>query len=129
MKTIQTLLIVLMTSHYVDAQVINIVEHEWEADLKVYFTSLEWNADAIVFPTKSKHHARNLDGHWYINNRQSGRNNESINIYVVGKSALADLSVFLTDDERKIKIEGIYNEKIWGRKRKKKRDRKRRVSK
>ena len=118
-----------MTSYYVDAQVITIVEHEWEADLKVYFTSFEWNADAIVFPTKSIHHARNLDGHWYINNRQSGRNNESINIYVVGKSALADLSVFLTDDERKIKIEGIYNEKIWGRKRKKKRDRKRRVSK
>jgi len=104
--------------------VITIVEHEWEADLKVYFTSFEWNADAIVFPTKSIHHARNLDGHWYINNRQSGRNNESINIYVVGKSALADLSVFLTDDERKIKIEGIYNEKIWGRKRKKKRNRK-----
>jgi len=106
MKTIKTLLIVLMTSYYVDAQVITIVEHEWEADLKVYFTSFEWNADAIVFPTKSIHHARNLDGHWYINNRQSGRNNESINIYVVGKSALADLSVFLTDDERKIKIEG-----------------------
>jgi hypothetical protein len=72
------------------------------------------------FPTKSIHHARNLDGHWYINNRQFGRNNESINIYVVGKSALVDLSVFLTDDEQKIK--GIYNEKIWGRKRKKKRD-------
>jgi hypothetical protein len=33
---------------------------------------------------------------------------------------LVDLSVFLTDDEQKIK--GIYNEKIWGRKRKKKRD-------
>jgi hypothetical protein len=49
MKTIKTLLIVLMTSYYVDAQVITIVEHEWEADLKVYFTSFEWNADAIVF--------------------------------------------------------------------------------
>jgi len=30
-----------------------VVEHEWEADIKVFFTSLEWNVDVVVLPTKS----------------------------------------------------------------------------
>ena len=57
-------LIFFITTHFwLNAQVINVVEHEWEADIKVFFTSLEWNADVVVLPTKSLHHARSIEGH------------------------------------------------------------------
>ena len=110
-------LIFFITTHFwLNAQVINVVEHEWEADIKVFFTSLEWNADVVVLPTKSLHHARNIEGHWYIRNRQDGRDINSINIYLVNKAALSDLKVFLTDDESRINTENMYNEKFRRRK-------------
>ena len=110
-------LIFFITTHFwLNAQVINVVEHEWEADIKVFFTSLEWNADVVVLPTKSLHHARNIEGHWYIQNRQDGRDIDCINIYLVKKAALSDLKVFLTDDESRINTENMYNEKFRRRK-------------
>ncbi|MBT6366237.1 MAG: hypothetical protein HOJ68_08760 [Bacteroidetes bacterium] len=110
-------LIFFITTHlWLNAQVINVVEHEWEADIKVFFTSLEWNADVVVLPTKSLHHARNIEGHWYIRNRQDGRDINCINIYLVNKAALSDLKVFLTDDESRINTENMYNEKFRRRK-------------
>ena len=106
-------LIFFITTHFwLNAQVINVVEHEWEADIKVFFTSLEWNADVVVLPTKSLHHARNIEGHWYIRNSQDGRDINCINIYLVNKAALSDLKVFLTDDESRINTENMYNEKF-----------------
>ena len=110
-------LIFFITTHFwLNAQVISVVEHEWEADIKVFFTSLEWNADVVVLPTKSLHHARNIEGHWYIRNRQDGRDINCINIYLVNKAALSDLKVFLTDDESRINTENMYNEKFRRRK-------------
>ncbi|MDB2596919.1 DUF6150 family protein [Schleiferiaceae bacterium] len=110
-------LIFFITTHFwLNAQVINVVEHEWEADIKVFFTSLEWNADVVVLPTKSLHHARCIEGHWYIRNRQDGRDINCINIYLVNKAALSDLKVFLTDDESRINTENMYNEKFRRRK-------------
>ena len=110
-------LIFFITTHFwLNAQVINVVEHEWEADIKVFFTSLEWNADVVVLPTKSLHHARNIEGHWYILNRQDGRDINCINIYLVNKAALSDLKVFLTDDESRINTENMYTEKFRRRK-------------
>jgi hypothetical protein len=110
-------LIFFITTHFwLNAQVINVVEHEWEADIKVFFTSLEWNADVVVLPTKSLHHARNIEGHWYIRNRQDARDINCINIYLVNKAALSDLKVFLTDDESRINTENMYNEKFRRRK-------------
>ena len=110
-------LIFFITTHFwLNAQVINVVEHEWEADIKVFFTSLEWNADVVVLPTKSLHHARNIEGHWYIRNRQDGRDINCINIYLVNKAALSDLKVFLTDDESRINTENMYTEKFRRRK-------------
>ncbi|MDC0376944.1 DUF6150 family protein [Schleiferiaceae bacterium] len=109
-------LIFFITTHFsLNAQVINVVEHEWEADIKVFFTSLEWNADVVVLPTKSLHHARNIEGHWYIQNRQDGRDIDCINIYLVKKAALSDLKVFLTDDESRINTENMFNEKFGRR--------------
>jgi len=109
-------LIFFITTHFsLNAQVINVVEHEWEADIKVFFTSLEWNADVVVLPTKSLHHARNIEGHWYIQNRQDGRDIDCINVYLVKKAALSDLKVFLTDDESRINTENMYNEKFGRR--------------
>ena len=110
-------LIFFITTHFsLNAQVINVVEHEWEADIKVFFTSLEWNADVVVLPTKSLHHARNIEGHWYIRNSQDGRDINCINIYLVNKAALSDLKVFLTDDESRINTENMYTEKFRRRK-------------
>jgi len=111
----KTLIFFITTPFWLNAQVINVVEHEWEADIKVFFTSLEWNANVVVLPTKSIHHARNVEGHWYIRNSQDGRDIDCINIYLVNKAALSDLKVFLTDDESRINTENMYNENIGRR--------------
>jgi len=112
---LKTLIFFITTPFWLNAQVINVVEHEWEADIKVFFTSLEWNANVVVLPTKSIHHARNVEGHWYIRNRQDGRDIDCINIYLVNQAALSDLKVFLTDDESRINTENMYNENIGRR--------------
>ena len=108
------LLIFLTLPHcLVQAQVINIVENEWDADVNVFFTSLEWNADGIVYYTKSLHHARNVEGHWFIINSGERRRLDCINVYVVDKAGDADLKIYLSKDPSKIRLNQRYKSGAW----------------
>lgn len=115
------LLITLQCS--VNAQIINVVEREWDADFTVFFTSFEWNADVVVCRAKSEHHAQNMNGFWSLTEQRSGRNDDWMNIYIVNKAALADITVFFTDDESKINTKALYKTNL-NKQRKRKRRRK-----
>ena len=84
----------------VQAQVINIVENEWDADVNVFFTSLNGML-TVVYYTKSLHHARNVEGHWFIINSGERRRLDCINVYVVDKAGDADLKIYLSKDPSK----------------------------
>lgn len=117
---ILTLLITFQSS--VSAQIINVVEGEWDADFTVFFTSFEWNADVIVCRAKSAHHAQNMNGYWSLTGQRLERNDDWMNIYIVDKAALADIKVFFTDDESKINTNALYKTKLNKRRKRKRRD-------
>lgn len=107
-----SLLTFILLSSFTQAQIINVVENKSDADVIIFFTSFEWNADAVVYHTRSIHHARNMPGHWYI---ISGlrRRPDCINIFVVDNAGEANLNIFLSDDERKVKLNQRYKNGAW----------------
>lgn len=118
--SILALLITFQSS--VSAQIINVVEGEWDADFTVFFTSFEWNADVIVCRAKSAHNAQNMNGYWSLTGQRLERNDDWMNIYIVDKAALADIKVFFTDDESKINTNALYKTKLNKRRKRKRRD-------
>ena len=48
MNKLRILALLITFQSSVSAQIINVVEGEWDADFTVFFTSFEWNADVIV---------------------------------------------------------------------------------
>jgi len=107
------LILLVLTQCIAKAQVINIVENEWDADVNIYFTSLEWNADGVVLYTKSLHHARNVEGHWFLINSGERRRLDCINAYVVDKARYADLKIYLSKDPSKIRLNQRYRNGAW----------------
>ena len=107
-----SLLTFVLWSSLTQAQIINVVENKSDADVIIFFTSFEWNADGVVYHTRSIHHARNMPGHWYI---LSGlrRRPDCINIYVVDNAGEANLNIFLSDDEKKVKLNQRYKNGAW----------------
>jgi hypothetical protein len=106
------LLTFILFSSFARGQVINVVENKSDADVIVFFTSFEWNADAVVYHTRSVHHARNMEGHWYIISSLR-RRPDCINIFVVDHAADANLNIFLSDDESKVKLNQRYKNGAW----------------
>ena len=116
MHLLRILIFLILPHCLVQAQVINIVENEWDADVNVFFTSLEWNADGVVLQTKSLHHARNVEGHWFIINSEERRRLDCINVDVVDKAGDADLKIYLSKDPSKIRLNELYRNGAWKRK-------------
>ena len=108
MCILRILMFIVLPHCFVHGQIINIVENEWDSDVKVYFTSLEWNADGVVYKTPSRHHALNMPGHWFILRGWDGRCLDCINIYVVERAADAELKIYITKDESKVRLNDHY---------------------
>ena len=122
MNKLRILALLITFQSSVSAQIINVVEGEWDADFTVFFTSFEWNADVIVCRAKSAHHAQNMNGYWSLTRQRLERNYDLMNIYIVDKAALADIKVFFTDDESKINTNALYKTKLNKRRKRKRRD-------
>jgi|TARA_B110001452_G_scaffold143855_1_gene119636 hypothetical protein len=122
MNKLRILALLITFQSSVSAQIINVVEGEWDADFTVFFTSLEWNADVIVCRAKSAHHAQNMNGYWSLTEQRLERNDDWMNIYIVDKAAFADIKVFFTDDESKINTNALYKTKLNKRRKRKRRD-------
>ena len=119
MNKLRILALLITFQSSVSAQIINVVEGEWDADFTVFFTSFEWNADVIVCRAKSAHHAQNMNGYWSLTEQRLERNDDWMNIYIVDKAALADIKVFFTDDESKINTNALYKTKLNKRRKRK----------
>ncbi|MDA8994827.1 DUF6150 family protein [Schleiferiaceae bacterium] len=122
MNKLRILALLITFQSGVSAQIINVVEGEWDADFTVFFTSFEWNADVIVCRAKSAHHAQNMNGYWSLTEQRLERNDDWMNIYIVDKAAFADIKVFFTDDESKINTNALYKTKLNKRRKRKRRD-------
>ncbi|MDC0614449.1 DUF6150 family protein [Schleiferiaceae bacterium] len=122
MNKLRILALLITFQSSVSAQIINVVEGEWDADFTVFFTSFEWNADVIVCRAKSAHHAQNMNGYWSLTEQRLERNDDWMNIYIVDKAAFADIKVFFTDDESKINTNALYKTKLNKRRKRKRRD-------
>ena len=122
MNKLRILALLITFQSSVSAQIINVVEGEWDADFTVFFTSFEWNADVIVCRAKSAHHAQNMNGYWSLTRQRLERNDDWMNIYIVDKAALADIKVFFTDDESKINTNALYKTKLNKQRKRKRRD-------
>ena len=73
-----------------------IVEDDYRADLKVYFTESEIDADILVFLTPVKRFAKGRETIWYNTDKEYLA--ETL-IYPVEQPYLADISVCITDRE------------------------------
>lgn len=122
MNKLRILALLITFQSGVSAQIINVVEGEWDADFTVFFTSFEWNADVIVCRAKSAHHAQNMNGYWILTEQRLERNDDWMNIYIVDKAAFADIKVFFTDDESKINTNALYKTKLNKQRKRKRRD-------
>ena len=122
MNKLRILALLITFQSSVSAQIINVVEGEWDADFTVFFTSFEWNADVIVCRAKSAHHAQNMNGYWILTEQRLERNDDWMNIYIVDKAAFADIKVFFTDDESKINTNALYKTKLNKQRKRKRRD-------
>lgn len=122
MNKLRILALLITFQSGVSAQIINVVEGEWDADFTVFFTSFEWNADVIVCRAKSVHHAQNMNGYWSLTEQRLERNDDWMNIYIVDKAAFADIKVFFTDDESKINTNALYKTKLNKQRKRKRRD-------
>lgn len=97
-----------------NAQVINWVEHEWQADITVQIVKYEWEADVTICRTKSKSRATKPGIWWWDEDGEMGRNNSSDRLSVcrVSYGWQADYKVYLTTYEYNVKVTDEYLEEI-----------------
>ncbi len=97
-----------------NAQVINWVEHEWQADITVQIVKYEWEADVTICRTKSKNRATKPGIWWWDRDGEMGRDNSSDRLSVcrVSYGWQADYKVYLTTYEYNVKVTDEYLEEI-----------------
>lgn len=91
------------------AQVINWVEHEWQADIKVYLTDYKWSSDIVVYHTQNKYEAKSKLGWWYWDN--GGRydySSDKLNVYVVRFPFQADYKVYVGENKWDVRVTDKY---------------------
>ena len=106
----------LMLSNTGRAQVINWVRYEHQADIKVYFTGMKYEADVVVIQAQYKHQAKAKPGYWYWEERGvMGREYDSdrVNIFQVQYKWQADYVVFIGEYEHEIKVTTKYVNEVW----------------
>ena len=102
------LLLFTLTSN---AQVINYVDKEYNADFNVYFTKYKYGADIIIFRTKYKYESKTRPGYWFWrdDNRKEYDNNQ-INVFKVKYKYQSDYIVYISKYPYEIKLTSKYIE-------------------
>jgi hypothetical protein len=98
----------------VNAQVINWVEHEWQADITVQIVRYEWEADVTICKTKNKNRTTKPGVWWWDEDGELGRDYSSnrLNVCRVKYGWQADYKVYLTTYEYKVKVTNDYLNEI-----------------
>jgi len=73
-----------------------IVEHSFNADIKVYFTENKIESDLLVYVSCYPGRAKNRAEIWHYSNH---KNTRSTKIYPVPKAFMADISVCIVEEE------------------------------
>lgn len=93
----------------VNGQVINLVQYESQADIKVYLTNTNYTANIIVYKTTQKYEAQGKLGYWYWGNRGGDRlSKSSLNVFIVKYRYQADYSVYVTNKRHEVKLTNKY---------------------
>jgi len=98
------------------AQVIKWVEHEWQADIKVYLTDYKWSSDLVVYHTPYKHEAKQNKGWWYwgdggnmiMPRGEYDYSSDKLNVYVVAFPFQADYKVYITENKWDVRVTDKY---------------------
>jgi len=112
-KLLLILGLILFTSN-VKAQVINWVEHEWQADITVHLVRYKWEADLIICKTNQKYKTNKPGIWWWDENGENGRDYSSnrLNVCRVEHKWQADYTVYLSTHEYEIKLTDEYLNEI-----------------
>ena len=111
MKRLLLILGLVAFTSNVSGQVINFVEHEYQADINVYFTSYKYDADVVVYKTNHKYEAQSKPGYWYMGRGNDGDNRYSsdrLNVYVVKYRYQSDYKVYIGEYKYEIKLTDKY---------------------
>ena len=112
-KMIRLLFIIwgLLLVTNVNAQVINYVDKEYNADFNVYFTNYKHEADVIVFRTNHKHEAKTRPGYWFWRNDDGEEyDSDRVNIFQVEYKYQSDYVVYLGKHSHEVQVNWDYIE-------------------
>ena len=116
MRKLLLILGLLLSISKANGQVINWVNHEYQADIKVYFCQYKYEADVIIFKAKYKYQT-NKQGYWWWegDNDGGGRDYSSnrLNVCRVKYKYQADYVVYLTTHEWEIKLTDKYINEVY----------------
>ena len=118
MKKLLLILGLLLSISKANGQVINWVNYEYQADIKVYFCQYKYEADIIIFKAKYKYQS-DKQGYWWWegdnDGNDGGRNYSSnrLNVYRVKYKYQADYIVYLTTHEYEVKLTDKYINEIY----------------
>ena len=91
------------------AQVVNWVDNDYNADIKVYLTDYRYEADVVVFKTNYKYDAKVKPGQWWWEENPDGRYEyNKINVREVKYKYQADFIVYFTNYKSEIKLSQEY---------------------
>ena len=91
------------------AQVVNWVENDYNADLKIYFTNYKYEADVIAFKTPYKYEAQMKPGYWWWDeNLSNSYVYQKMNIKSIKYKYQADFIVYITTFKHEIKLSKEY---------------------
>ena len=92
-----------------NAQVINYVDKEYNADFNVYFTTYKHEADVIVWRTNYKHDSKTKPGYWFWRNDDGEEyDSDRVNIFQVEHKYQSDYVVYLSEYSHEVKVNGDY---------------------
>ena len=110
-KLLLILGLILFTSN-VKAQVINWVEYEYQADIKVFFVKYKYESDIIVCKTDYKYKT-DKPGYWWWEGDNVGEgdrvySSNRLNVYVVKYKYQSDYNVYISTHGWEIKLTDKY---------------------
>ena len=95
----------------VNAQVINYVDKEFNADFNVYFTKYKHEADVIVIRTNHKHEAKTIPGYWFWRDDDGEEyDNDRVNIFQVKHKYQSDYVVYIGKYSHEVQVNWDYIE-------------------
>jgi hypothetical protein len=117
MKKLLLILGLLLSISKANGQVINWVNYEYQADIKVYFTQYKYDADIIACKAKYKYQTDKPGYWWWEGDRMDVGNrvysSHIVNVFQVKYKYQADYVVYLSSHGYEIKLTEQYINEVY----------------